>query len=376
MRPARKTWAGLLLAGVLLAGPDAAAQPQEAGDWPVLRGNAAQTGVASTTLPESLAIRWRFRAGANLEGTPVIRAGTVFVASADGKCFALELAGGKKKWEYHADAGILASPAARAGAVCFGDVAGNLHCLDPATGKRLWVLETEGEQLGPANFAGDKILFGSDDHHLYCATLQGKLAWKCATKEKIRSAPAVAGDFALVGACDQFVHVVELATGREVRAIPLGAHVAASVAVRGDHLYVGNMSTRFAAIDWKKGTSLWDFEPKRAEAFHSSPAVTEEVVVVGSRDRHLRALKRQTGQELWAFRTGGRVEGSPAIVGPRVVVNSLDGILYVLDLARGTETARFELGAMAGSPAVADQAIVVTTVAGEVICIGASAAKK
>jgi outer membrane protein assembly factor BamB len=93
--------------------------------------------------------------------------------------------------------------------------------------------------------------------------------------------------------------------------------------------------------------------------------------VVGSRDKHVRAWQRQTGKELWAFATKGRVDSSPVVVDQRVFVGSVDGHLYVLELARGTELARFALGPITNSPAVGGQSVVVATVDGEIYCLGA-----
>src|SRR5579862_1696133 len=45
-----------------------------AADWPVFRGNALQTGVASSELPEKLEILWKFEAG-EFEGTAAIAGG-------------------------------------------------------------------------------------------------------------------------------------------------------------------------------------------------------------------------------------------------------------------------------------------------------------
>jgi outer membrane protein assembly factor BamB len=339
-------------------------------NWPVFRGDGAQSGVASAPLPNSLALAWSFKAQDSVEGAPTIVEQTVYVGAMDRKLYALDLASGVKKWHYQAGA-IKAAPAVRDGAVYVGDLDGTFHCLDAATGKKRWSLATQGEIVSSANFYRDKIIFGSHDHHLYCVTPDGKIEWKFKTQEKVHGSPAVVGDRILLAGCDQSLHVVDAATGQGLAVIPLGGHVAASAAVRAQHLYVGTMANQFLAVDWKKGAILWQFESKRGpQPFYASPAVTDELVIAGSRDKKVRAWQRLTGKEVWAFPTKGRVDSSPVIAGRHVVVGSLDGNLYVLDLADGTKVAHFELGPIAGSPAVGGQAIVVGTVRGEVFCIG------
>ncbi len=56
----------------------------------------------------------------------------------------------------------------------------------------------------------------------------------------------------------------------------------------------------------------------------------------------------------------GRVDSSPVICGSRVVVASSDGRLYLLDLERGEQIWRYEIGApLVSSPAVARGHIVI-----------------
>jgi outer membrane protein assembly factor BamB len=328
-----------------------------------------QTGVADSTLPRDLGVRWSFKAQAVIEASPVIFEQTALVGATDGKLYAIDLPSGKKKWEYRTG-GIMAAPAARNGAVYVGDVEGQFHCVDFATGTRRWVMATQGSIHSAANFAGNNIVFGCHDHHLYCVTPEGKLAWQVKTKEKVLGTPAATENHVLVGGCDQGLHVVEFSKGREVMTLPLEGHIGASVAVRGDQLYVGTMANRFLAVDWKKGVILWQFEAKRGgQPFFSSAAVTEDLVIAGSRDKYVRAWQRQTGKEVWAFATKGRVDASPIVAGQSVVVLSMDRNMYVLDLARGTEMTRLSLGLIPGSPAVGSGCVVVATIQGEVLCL-------
>ena len=99
----------------------------------------------------------------------------------------------------------------------------------------------------------------------------------------------------------------------------LGGQAAATAAVIGDKLYVGTMANEVHEVDWKKGELGWTFRPeKRAQPFFASAAVTDALVVVGSRDKRVRGLDRKTGNEVWSFLTEGQVDSSPVVVGDRV----------------------------------------------------------
>ena len=75
------------------------------------------------------------------------------------------------------------------------------------------------------------------------------------------------------------------------------------------------------------------------------------------------------GQPLWSFATRGKVDSSPVVAGSRVHVASLDGILYMLDVDKGTEVKQFKLDSPAfGSPAVGGNTLVISTLRGVTYC--------
>ena len=101
-----------------------------------------------------------------------------------------------------------------------------------------------------------------------------------------------------------------------------------------------------------RGTVRWVFPT--GGAVHSSPAVVDGTVYVGSRDGRLYALDAATGAPRWEYRTESWVESSPAVVDGSVYFGSQDGMLRALDAATGT--LRWEFDAEFGvdsAPAVA-----------------------
>jgi outer membrane protein assembly factor BamB len=349
-----------------------AAENVPSADWPLFRGNVLQNGVAVSTLPESLDTRWKFTAKDSIEGAPAISKGVVYVGSMDEYLYAIDLATGKEKWKYKAGP-IAASPSVHDGAVYVGDVDGMFHCVDAATGAGRWKFETGGEIKGGANFAGDIVVFGSyGDETLYGLSKDGKLLWKFKTQGPVNGSPAVVGNRTFVAGCDSSLHVLDTATGKELLAVNLEGQAGATAAVLGDFLYVGTMSSQMLAIDWKKGEVVWKFEAgRRPREFYASAAVTNALVVVGSRDKRVHALERTTGREKWSVATKGNVDSSPVVVGERVYVGSLDGNLYVLDLDKGTILKTLPLGkGITGSPAVGENCLIMGTNEGVVYCLG------
>jgi outer membrane protein assembly factor BamB len=347
-------------------------------DWPVFRGNAEQTGVVAAALPDKLEVLWKFTTKDSIEGAAAIVDGVVYIGSFDEYLYALDLASGQEKGKYKAGP-IKAPPAVRNGMVYVGNADGMFHCVEVAKnekgqliGRKRWTFEAEGEITSGANFAGDLILFGSHDETLYCLTKDGKEKWKFKTQGPVYGSPTLAGGKTFVAGCDSKLHVLDVATGKEERSVDLGGQTGATGAVIGDHFYIGTMTNQFDAIDWKKGSLLWSFQSEdRPQPFYSSAAVTEQLVLAGSRDRRLHALERKTGKEAWSFATEGKVDASPVVAGKRVYVPSLDGNLYVLDLA-GKQLDKIPLdGPILASPAIAGNRLVIGTTKGTVYCFGA-----
>jgi outer membrane protein assembly factor BamB len=340
-------------------------------DWPVFRGDPEQTGAAAARLPDQLEVLWKVETGDAIEGTPAVSRGVVYVGSLDEHLYALDLKSGAQKWKVKA--GPIKAPAGvRDGRVYVGNFDGLFQCFDAADGKQVWAFEAGGEITSGPNFTGDSVLFASHDENLYCLDKGGKLRWKYKAQGQIYGTPSLAGKYTFVAGCDSSLHVIDLADGKEKAAVDLGSQSGATPAVVGERLYVGNMGNNFLAVDWKKAEVEWSFRAeRRAEAFYSSAAVSGDLVVVGSRDKRVHALKRKDGTEAWSFLTGGRVDSSPVIDGGRVYVGSMDGKLYVLDLASGKQLQKVELDSpVVGSPAVAGGRLLIGTTKGTLYCLG------
>jgi len=351
-------------------------------DWPLFRGNPRETGVAASTLPADLEVRWQFKTKDGIEGAAAIVNGTVYVGCLDEHLYALDLTTGQVKWTYqtHPAIGtkvgpIRTSPAVRDGLVYVGDTDGVFHCVEAATGNKRWTFDTQTEITSSATFAGDTVLFGSSDENLHCLSKDGKERWRFKVPGgPVMGTPAIVNQRTFAAGCDSTLHVLDTVKGTEVSGnVDLGGQVGATVAVIDDQLYVGTMSGEVLAVNWKKGEVLWRFEAPRAkQPFYASAAATNHLIVIGSRDKRVYALDRKSGKEVWNFATKKKVDSSPVVAGPRVFVGSADGNLYVLDLASGKERKRFALGKeITASPAVGDNCLVIGTMDGAVYCIGA-----
>ncbi len=348
-----------------------AAEVKDADRWTVYRGNAAMTGVARGRLPDKLEILWKFETKDAIESAPAIADGVAYIGSFDENLYAVDLATGKERWKYKGGP-FKAAPALNGGAVYLGDQDGLFHCVDATTGMKRWTFQTEGEIPGGANFFNDRILVGSHDETLYCLGADGKPLWKLKTEGPVNGAPVVSNGKTFVAGCDGKLHVIDANKGTEELAVELAGQAAATASAVGDFLYVGTMTNEVQAVDIKQGKIAWTFRPaRRAQPFYGSAAVTDKLVIAGSRDKKVYGLDRLTGKEVWSTETGGRIDASPVVVGDRVYIGSLDGKLYILDLATGKERGKIVLDSpVTGSAAVVDGRLLVGTQKGTLYCLG------
>jgi len=341
--------------------------------WPMFRGDPHLTGVAGCELPERLSLRWRSELGEATSSTAAIVDGTVFIGADDGTLSAIGLRDGQRLWKHKGLEPIRSSPTVVKNLVIFGDEAGLLRACAVQTGKLRWTFQCEDRIVSSVNLCNDRLVFGSYDSNLYCLNVaDGKLLWKVDAGERIHGTPGISHGHVLASACDGHLHVVRLSDGSVVRKVPLGSVSASAVATCGGQAYLGLYDSQIIGVDWRAGRVLWRFEdPDRAFPYMASAAVTDDLVIIGGRDKRLRALDRQTGRQRWQFVTRGRVDSSPVVVGDRVFVGSEDGNLYAVDRKTGRQRWRFEAGGpISASPAVGEGHLVIGTEDGVVYCFG------
>jgi len=116
---------------------------------------------------------------------------------------------------------------------------------------------------------------------------------------------------------------------------------------------LGHSGTIDSGGIFPRGTQKWAFSTDGP--IHSSPAVADGTVYVGSRDSKLYALDAVTGAKRWEYETDSWVESSPVIVNGIVYFGSNDGSLYALDARSGEKLWDFKTSYPVMSvPAVAE----------------------
>ncbi len=153
---------------------------------------------------ETGAACWTFKADGPIGCSGMVVDGTLYFGSLDRCLYAVKIDDGTLRWKSMATAGIWTSPVVHAGRVMFGDRSGTFRVLSTADGRRLWDCSTGDRILTTAVLTPDgrRVIFGSEDMHLYCHdVVTGELLW---TSRKLPGlslrdySPVVVGSLVLV----------------------------------------------------------------------------------------------------------------------------------------------------------------------------------
>jgi eukaryotic-like serine/threonine-protein kinase len=330
--------------------------------WPMFRGTQGLSGVAPGKLSTSFKLAWSFATEDPIKSTAAIVGGKVYFGSDDGWVYALDLNSGSLLWKHETKGPVESSPLFLDGKIYVGSGDGFLYALNAADGVLIWKYETGDQILGAPNWAlapdgkSKWILAGSYDFLLHCVdSVTGKVVWTYESDNYINGSPSSAGGVTVFGGCDAMLRVIQLCDGVAKASLDGGGYIAGSVALDPIHqeAFYGHYDNEFLCMDLKKGELKWRYRSANFPYF-SSPAFTDEYVIVGGRDRKLHCLNRNDGEPVWIFRTRGKVDSSPVICDGKVVVGSEDGRLYVVDYKTGESIWSFEIGeALTASPAIA-----------------------
>ncbi len=334
--------------------------------WPMTRGGPSLSGSVAAKVPVGPKTAWTFTAEGPVNAEPAIAQGRVLIGTDKGRLHCLAATTGKELWHFDTKDSIAAAPAISGGRVYLTSNDGKLYALALETGAEAWQFATDEKISSGAtvikNPAGTEewvLINGYDGTTRVLHAADGKVVWTYKTNDYINGAPAVVdGRWVVFGGCDAKLHVVNLADGVLVHSIPAEAYIPASIGTFGTMAFCGNYANQTVAFDVPGGKVAWTYQD-RAMPFFSSPAVNDRLVLIGSRDKSLHAINRTTGEAVWKFKTGGRVEGSPIVFTDGVVFGSADGRLYAASLDTGAELWRLELGeALVASPAFGENLLV------------------
>jgi M6 family metalloprotease-like protein len=290
---------------------------------------------------------WSYDAAEGIASSPAVADNTVFfctvgdtsVPSRD--VYALDQNTGSKTWKKTIGSGNLVvnegSPAVADGKVflCGGD--GMLYCLDEYSGNIIWTKPISGNIIGAPAVFGGKV-FAASSYMLYALDMNtGNTIWTYYPRDPLRG-NTVHGDKVFTCSGTKVIAVYE-STGSVAWSRDFGSGIwpLSCPAVADGKVFVlsdtSDNKERVYALSESSGSILWSqnlgyYSSPWPIFGHSSPAVADGKVYVGSWDNSVYCLDEDSGSVIWSYTTGDKVLSSPAVSDGAVFVGSCDHKVY------------------------------------------------
>lgn len=292
-------------------------------NWPMRRGDAANTGTHSGVAPtDSIEKRWQFRVSGRPLTEATVVGKTVYVGGGN-SVYALSAATGERRWRFRTGDSVRTAPTVQDGTVYVGSTDSNVYALSAADGSEQW-----SAQLGLS----------------------------------ILAAPVPVGDTVYVGGRNGQVCALNGATGAERWVFSTDDPIYASPAVVDGIVYTVNGSGTTFAIDAESGRRYWETQVRGD--VRSPPVVVNGTIHIASMSDRVIALGTRFGERRWAKEIPLQTPATLAVTGSELAVPGTNGTLYVLDPDTGAERYQFNAGLQCYSPVIVDGVLCLGTGSG------------
>ncbi|OGQ52165.1 MAG: hypothetical protein A3J24_10735 [Deltaproteobacteria bacterium RIFCSPLOWO2_02_FULL_53_8] len=276
---------------------------------------------------------WSFATEGEILSTPAVAKDVVYFGSKDGNVYALEAATGKLIWKHETIRGVVTSAVATDTLVLISSTDSYIYALSVTDGKRQWrsqMYDTKntGVYSSPALFE-DAVFYAGKNGVLYGASLKsGGRRWQFATKSAIYASPVIKDEVIYIASYDRHLYAINVKTGLRLWRRRIGNELGyASVAVVNDDVYQAFKSGLVKVFNKSTGSETASFT--FPSGIKSTPVVSADgLMIFGGEDGVVYAASSKTGAVLWQYKTDGPIHSSPAVVDNTIYIGSEDGAIY------------------------------------------------
>jgi outer membrane protein assembly factor BamB len=123
--------------------------------------------------------------------------------------------------------------------------------------------------------------------------------------------------------------------------VKLGQTISASPLVDSQTVFMPSENVLYAVTISNRSTR-WSFEA--VGNLRGSPIILDNVIYIGSEDKHVYALDKYSGDLVWSLKLDDVIAASPSVSGLILVVGTESGMVYGINRNQGTEDWRTDLG--------------------------------
>ncbi len=186
-----------------------------------------------------------------------------------------------------------------------------------------WYYTTGGEINSSPAVDRSRVVFGSDDHKVYCLrATDGEFLWSYTTGGPVISSPAIYKEYVYVGSDDGTFYCFNIIDGNLVWSYRNTANPQswqASPAVWNDVVYTASNDGKVYAFDYLTGAikTGWPYLIGANVGIFSSPAIdtTHDILYIGADNGYFYALNLLNGSMVpgWPFDMDGAVKSTACI---------------------------------------------------------------
>ncbi len=233
----------------------------------------------------------------------------------------------------------------------FGNRSVGLISIYPILNQRRWTLPIRGGVVSELTVDQESVYFGGGDGFFYSVNIEnGRVNWKYDVKNPIISKPTVDKGRVFIASSDDTVYAFDAGTGKWLwhyrrRTSPSATILGASAPLIDENEVLVGLSDGFlVALSVEEGQLKWEKKLHHGTKFtdvDAHPVRDGGVIYVPSYDGSLYALKRQGGEVLWRFDSGGSKE--VVVDDQRLFLPSSDGSVYALKKDNAKVLWKFDL---------------------------------
>lgn len=312
---------------------------------------------------------WSFPPGqkaklGSLFAAPAVSDGVVYLASLEGRIYALDVSTGTEKWKepYQVAGEIQASPLVVGGKV-FIAAADRVYAIDAQVGKSVWMQTNQNNgRVSVKSFhaygrvwvkpevdeTASTLYFGTLDREFYAVdTASGDLKWKFSVGGAILTTPLVYKGKIYFGSFDGNLYALDAVSREKGLAFPAGGEWAYKVEdwiwsgpIRdGNNIYFATTGGRVYALNAITGKSVWPSPFEISSRFKSSPVIYKDALIIASQEGRIYSLNLESGQMKWASPSslGAEVMANLSVAEDMVYVYTQGHTLYALDAGTGMQ---------------------------------------
>lgn len=261
--------------------------------------------------------RWfkEFEVGHSI-GTPASDGERVYAPLHQGILSAVDLADGKELWRFKADDELEASPTVSDGRIFVNSArAKTTYCVNAIDGSSCWTrkLDLEPDTVPTVSKGVVVVVAESLDEpriEIYgLSAADGSILWSKAHARGYSSA-SILDDKVILGGGDFYAHALDLKTGASIWKSPVkgkfGPRNLPALAF-GD-VFLADRIGNIYRLDGDTGKQKWIFEDAEEGTFDQSfPVIAGKTLFIGSNSGWIYAIHTDTGRLLWKEQVGGFV---------------------------------------------------------------------